>query len=479
MRATLAALGDRDRQKLRDYRCSMALDASPPVSAGSRCECGRALDVDHRFCPQCGRSHVDSGHDSRPGGPDDRVLVAGLIVEGVVGPDNGGGSTAVDGQVRKDRSRLTLWLSALAAVVVVGLMAWTIVGGGGDQTAEPPGPDEESVGDPEGPSAGKEPDVDRLQSSGGAGIDSGRSSASLVGEETGLSVVVGDEFRDLVIIDLDTGAERRLDVDGQPVGMLGDWLVVTDGGRTSRLDLTADQPELTVVEIEKPSGVGFWQPVGVVDDILTFAASPGDGPPDTVLSYDQNGELVSRHEFSLFSSGWFSPLDHELVHDAGGGIYRRIGADEYELVARGQLLAAGDDLVLVRVCDDQMACRYQWHDRATWGMIDHPAPPSATGPGQLVGGDRWLMQTDWTGGAVELVDVATGQVRQALDLAAEVWSEMPSDAFSGDGRWVVTEVGDELTVIDLERDLEWPVDVELTSLDPFESNAILVQLNEG
>lgn len=92
------------------------------------------------------------------------------------------------------------------------------------------------------------------------------------------------------------------------------------------------------------------------------------------------------------------------------------------------MIAAGERLLLVEICDETLTCRRSWIDQENGAELDHPVPPETTDIALLVGGDRWLVTGTANRGPDQLVEVATGQTRP---LPASAWH--PVVSFTSDG----------------------------------------------
>lgn len=460
----------------------MAKDGSSSDSA-ARCRCGQALEPDHRYCPACGTpaSGAAPGH----GDPADGPL---LLLGGSTGPSAAETTVRTGGPVFVAR----LIGFGLAAVAVV--LVWSLFRQPSSEVAPVPSNDEavadtepDRGDDPADPDDTEDPDDPRTgdgevgdgssttstrpRDRGSTSSDpSGAGSATegptppLLGEETGLRLALGRPGTStLQLLDLDSGEMEEIEgVGGYPVGHLDSTVVLYSEnlGRTTLLDL--DDPEAEAIQIGGPDG-RYIEVVEVTEDriwVVGFDNGGGDGT--TLEGLDVDGVVVEELEFPVFNRFGFGPgalaRASELHYDPAGGLYRRTD-DGFELVAEGQVLAAGERLAVIRQCDEALACQLRWYDLRSSGVIGFPAPPPADGEGfyQLLGGDRWLAYFDWQHDRAQLIEVATAKIARDLDMDNFFQFGPSGTAMTSDGRWLLDAVDRMLVVVDLDSGTEWPV----------------------
>jgi hypothetical protein len=453
----------------------------PPARRGTRCGCGRPVEVDHRYCPACGSlvGHLDP--DDGEAGPGGTVP---LLLDPVAGP------VTETGDVRAERSGLGRRLLVLAGAAVVGLLVWGLF-------RQPSGEVAPDPSDEEGAAEGDDAD----ERTGGAADDGEgerttttgrtiRTTASprrstttaaatpltspdgspgvLLGEETGLSLVIGSVgVGELLVVDLDTGEVTSLGrIRGAPIGQVGTKLVLSgDNGRPSLFDL--DDPEAEPIRLVPP---GSWGEVVRVTDDLVWMFRERDGGTALVAS-DAAGREVDEVEGAgdwLDLSRFFGSIGRppDLISHPTGGLYRRQGGG-YRRVASGRVLAVGDRLAVVEDCDEAMSCRGLWYDTETSELVGFPSPPPASTSGlfQLLGGDRWLLHADWRSGTTDLIEVATGRTVRELAPGAVLGPIGPLVTLSGDGRWLLTREDGGPIVVDLDSGTGWPIEVDRPSGD--------------
>ena len=301
---------------------------------------------------------------------------------------------------------------------------------------------------------------DPAGSGSGAGSSAGRAAPSspLLGEETGLLLVMTREGRTgLEILDLDTGELTELDrTQGDPIGAMGSKLVLISRstGLARLLDLA--DPEADSIRLDAVSG-GNAEVVEVTDDRIWTLVDDGEGTK--LAGLDATGAVVEELDFPVigpFNYGRWSVLrPSTLVYDPAGGLYRRAG-DGFERVAEGQVLAAGERLAVIRQCDREFECRLQWYELRTSGQVGFPAPPPSDGDGfyTLLGGDRWLFHFDWRRGQGQLIEVATARPARTMDPQSFSGYGAPI-SMSDDGRWLVDVVGGRTVIVDLDSGAEW------------------------
>lgn len=460
----------------------MAPDGSSPATAQA-CSCGRTIEPDHLFCPGCGRSRSDVVVGGDAGTADGSLLLMGRE----------DGPAANETTVRTGPGLVPRVVGIGLALVGVVLM-WALFRQPSGEVAPEPDQDEEAVADtePDGDSESDDGATDETNaedddedgdgeaeqareeattttqgptSSDPSGGD-GRPAATdepvppLLGEETGLQLVVGRESGgSLEIIDLDSGVSTDIEgVRGTPIGQVDSSLVLLNPSTGSTLRLDLDDPTAEAVTLGG-SSQRFFEVVEISDGAI-WVATEDEG--ETVLqAIDLTGEVIDQVDFPLLNPFGFGPWSlsrpSELFYDPAGGLYRRSG-DDFELVAEGQVLAAGERVAVMRQCDDERDCALRWYDIRSSGVIGFPAPPPADGQGlyQLVGGDRWLVYIDWRTNEGELIEVATSRSVRDLDISNIFGFEPTVVTVSDDGRWLVDTVDGMLVVVDLDNGNEWP-----------------------
>ena len=397
----------------------------------------------------------------------------------------GGPLTAQD-EIRTGRSGAAARAAGLGAAALVGVLAWALFrqpagelpsASGDDEAAA----DQASDAASETASEAEQPTTTRARRPSTTVPRTSTTDLELItrpdgttgpllGEETGLTLVVGSVGPAGVdIVDLDTGLRRSVaGFSGAPIGMLGTSLVVTDrDGRPGLLDLSEPSPEL--VRLVPP---GAWGEVtSIEEDRIWIHREQEDGP--ALLAYDEAGEEVERADAFIagFGNFFFGPFSGPyqgapgLVQHPGGGLYR-LEDGGYRRVAQGRVVALGERLAVVEQCDADLVCQTRWYDTETAAVVGFPAPPPPSDRGfvQLIGGDRWLIHFDWRDGSGELIDVGSGRPVRTLDDEAIVGPFGVRTTISEDGRWLIDRIDGRLTVVDLDDDSEHPIDLRPSSL---------------
>ncbi len=467
----------------------MAPEGASPAET-EQCPCGRTLDPAHQYCPNCGRSRTSDGAGGPEAGDGGPLLLL----------DRSSGPSTTETTVRTGPGLAPRLVGIGLALVGVVLM-WSLFRQPTSEVPPEPGDDEEAVadtepdaedGDGDGDDADAESQEDDAEDdtastttttapgptssdpSSAAGEDraSDLPSAPIVGEETGLMLAISKQGQPgLQVLDLDSGevidlGRRR----SRPIGVLDQWLIVLNESDGSTLGIDLDNPEAEPVEI----GGGFdeyLEVVEVAEDRLWTMVEGSDGL--TLRAIDIDGRTLEEIAFPLnsrFGSGpWSMVRPSELLYDPAGGLYRRTGSGDeasYELVAEGQVLAAGERVAVIRQCDDEFECRLRWYDIRTSGVIGFPSLPPAAGEGfyQLVGGDRWLVHVDWRTGRGQLIEVATARVARELE-PVNFFGFGPSGVpVTSDGRWLAEVTDGKVVIVDLDSGDVWPTGIG--ALDP-------------
>lgn len=288
-------------------------------------------------------------------------------------------------------------------------------------------------------------------------------SGPVVGEQTGLALVISNPaVRSLRLLDLDTGTEYELASGGHPLGILDGHLLVKSEGVLSALPL--DSQEGSLVRLTS-SAMEWIDVVGVADGavwVRPYVEWTGD--ETTIEGYDSAGNLVDERtleDASLYlgPSAW-----GELSQDIGGGVYR-IEGDSYRRLSQGWILAVGDELALVRECDERRQCGLNWYRIQTWESAEQLPSPELVGVGSsltLHGNDRWLVEHSWSTNRFTVVEIATGRVvrefwQTLLDLGSETYNP-----FSPDGRWLVEDSASGIVIVDLDTGTEFAYESEMT-----------------
>ncbi|MEM9651275.1 MAG: hypothetical protein AAGA65_04210 [Actinomycetota bacterium] len=435
------------------------------------CRCGRVPGPSDNFCPGCGAPmETGLGRD----GQEAHDAPDGLLI---VGAESGRleSSTVVRSSTVRRRALLG---AAFLAVLLVGLTLWptgerstpgAAIGGdptdgasgdevdGGPVGDEPSGPADRSTGGTEGAAATRD-DASSIGisiGSGAGGLQPADGAVGpLLGEATGLGLVFGTPgFGPHDLVELDTGVVHELSATGELLGVMGSTVVVRQSNSLALYPLDTADPVGIAIEED-----GSWINVmSITEDRLW--TSNGSAPQGSGLSaYDRTGTRVdvvdTQMTFPFF--GWDPRA--EFIQGLAGGIYRRDG-DGFRRALDAALVAAGDDVILVRECDDRLACGLVWYRKNNlttpldWWVPDVLSQSRTT----VVGGDRWLVVQRWNG-ATAVHDVRTGRLVWSGDVTNGGPIMFGSPSISADGRWLVEAGFDGIIVVDLDSGAEWPID---------------------
>lgn len=323
--------------------------------------------------------------------------------------------------------------------------------------------DLDGAGDPEGADETKGLDTadtaEPRQVSPGTGL--------VVGQETGLALIMTkNSTEQLMLLDLDTGTEYELGARGQVLGMLDDHIVIQGSDAVSAIPLDSPDEEGT----QLASSIGGFVEVAVVNDDVVWVYrqenfSPGEEGEVSLQAYDLSGTLVDQQSLDASNNFFFGPPPiGDLVQETGGGIYRQAD-DGFERVSTGSLVAAGDDLALVRECDDRRNCGHFWYEMSDWTEpLDLP-DPGLEGFGSwaaLHANDRWLTEENWRTSQFRVIEVASSRV--VHEQAMNEFNSAPGtyNPFSPDGRWLAMDDSGGILIVDLDTGDEFVYESDFT-----------------
>ena len=273
----------------------------------------------------------------------------------------------------------------------------------------------------------------------------------VLGQETGLSLVVGGSNTPFRVLDLDTGDLVVSETILSPQFLAGSTLVYVSD------TMTWSSIGLSELDGERPSddaGRSF-SPLGTSplvvpadDDTVWLTWSRTDGGRDWQLidleSLDVLRQVSTPIEVRI--PGGAEPFSGpEVVGSEAGGVFELRDDNTYEQVLDGVLIAVGATDVLVRQCSPTLECTARWFARDTWVVTDRPAPNADLANGRLVAGGALLA------GAVPqpalgagLYDVESGQILRSLGPAP-----LSGAVVSPDGRWLVRRLLGRVEVVDV------------------------------
>ncbi len=292
----------------------------------------------------------------------------------------------------------------------------------------------------------------------------------LLGESTGLRLVIGHNVNRPTVLDLDTGEvllAPKTSAVIQPTAVAGEWLIgQRDGGLVAvPLDDLAAEP-VTMLPGGLSRGQLVMPPQSPRQDGLVWIVEYGD-PERTLQLVDlATGRSVAQGpKIDADAPVWvLSPPSSSgapaLLGHLSGGVYEA-GAEGYRRVGQGRLMAADDTRVLVEACDDYLQCRLSWFDRETWESLDLASPASGGDQITFVGGTDWISVLDYgfDGLTLQLLNVETGARYEIeeRDIDPMVYGNA-GPAISPDGRWLARQYGLDITIVDLESGTEYSID---------------------
>ncbi len=266
----------------------------------------------------------------------------------------------------------------------------------------------------------------------------------LLGDRVGYTVLLGGvELRSL---NLDTGELVEIGRPlTEPLLVSGDFVVLRTGDRLATVpldDLGADPTPIAV-----PNAGGWAEPISLShrqDGTLWLRGQPV-ASGFTLVHYDLATESVIEEvtapDWTLWGFGQFSGTP-DLLGTLTGGVYRRSGV-VFKQIGEGQLLAADANRALVRVCDEGLACSYEWRDATSWEPLELAIPEFGVDAAQLLHGTDWLVYFDSLYSENRLFNIVTGA---SPDLFSnDYWAGVP---ISPDGRWLAQPLGGDQLLID-------------------------------
>lgn len=332
------------------------------------------------------------------------------------------------------RSNLALLVGALALIGVI----FSLTRSPGDED-EPAFPAIPTITEPQAP---QPVDVTPGVQSGGGPV---------LGEMTGLSLMVGGSNAPFRVLDLDTGDLVVSQMVLSPQFLVGSSLVyVSDTSTWSTIALD----ELRGGRPDDAAGRSF-APLGTAplvvpadDSTVWLTWSRTDGGRDWQLiaidSLDVLREVSTPVEVRI--PGGAQPFSGpEVVGSEAGGVFQLQDDNSYDQVLDGVLIAVGDQQVLVRQCSPTLDCFARWFARDTWAPTERPAPDADLATGRLVAGGLLLAgSVAQPALGAGLYDVTTGQILRSLGPAP-----VSGAVVSPDGRWLVRRLLGRIEVVDV------------------------------
>ncbi|MEZ5228797.1 MAG: zinc ribbon domain-containing protein [Acidimicrobiales bacterium] len=412
------------------------------------CQCGTSNADDARFCASCGAALGEP---------------VGLL-----------GTTSTVTNVATTEGIDRRWMVAVGALLIA-VIGWSVSSGRsneatpgedqrgaelGDDTTTTTVPPTTSTG---GPTTTKrtttttEPEPPTVTIVGDGG--------PLVGEPTGLRLIIGANSYRPSILDLDTGELVTASRSGgglDPQLVSGEWLVARQSERLVAVpldDLGADpvtllpensSPWLDLADLTPRTDGRAWVYTYDENATLMLVDLATGEPIDEAFADGHVRPGVVR--FALGTSD--GPL---LVDHAGGGVYEYTEG-RYRQVSEGHLIVADDRRALVESCDDELVCRREWFDRRTWQPAPLEVPSSRADEISFLNGSDWMILYQWgREPSAEMFNVVTGRQRPLVtDPYSGFVGERP--VVSTDGRWGAATISGDLVIVDLASDAEWHFD---------------------
>jgi hypothetical protein len=340
----------------------------------------------------------------------------------------GGSSDASESGSRESVDRR--WPAALAGIVVVGIVLWSIASSSpDDQAGGRPAPDLVEPAVPYTP----RPFV---------GVEAG--DGPILGRPVDYLLMVGGA-QPLRTFDLTTGDLIGIDRIIEPGFVAGNWLIFRD----SASDWFWESLDGAVAaRAFDPAGPGAEV---VPDDASSvwLSWSNDDGGRQWQLIDLESGDVERETSTSTDAKVPGAPcctfVGPEVIGSRGGGVFALDDDDVHRRVLDGDLIAAGDDRVLVRQCDDQLRCESVWFEIGTWDRLDLPLPAGEVRSGRFVAGGSLLAGSEPRAALGSgLYEVETGRSLRSLG------STPIHDALvSPDGEWMLRRLYGRVEVVDV------------------------------
>ncbi len=190
-------------------------------------------------------------------------------------------------------------------------------------------------------------------------------------------------------IDTRTGVSTDLEIDGYPLGRMGDRIVLVHQGRvviTDDATLSAEPP----IQLPKPLedaniavGGPFWLTEGLTDDVFWVQRY------DSALEFDVRSGSLRREVRLPDAIGPFPSFSPDFRTPLSGGVYR-LDPDptttRYARILDGRILAQSDGAILVNSCGPELECANRWVDAVTLEPRDDLVAPDHSADVWFIGG---------------------------------------------------------------------------------------------
>ncbi|NNE94424.1 MAG: hypothetical protein HKN24_00150 [Acidimicrobiales bacterium] len=191
-------------------------------------------------------------------------------------------------------------------------------------------------------------------------------------------------------IDTRTGVSTNLEIDGYPLGRMGDRIVLVPQGRvviTDDATLSAEPPIQLPAPLEDANiavGGPFWLTEGLSDDVFWVQRY------DSALEFDlRSGSLRREIRLPDSYSGPFPSFSPDFRTPLSGGVYR-LDPDptstRYARILDGRILAQSDGAILVNSCGPELECASRWVDALTLEPRDDLVAPDHSADVWFIGG---------------------------------------------------------------------------------------------
>lgn len=300
----------------------------------------------------------------------------------------------------------------------------------------------------------------------------------LAGVSERLVAVTAD--RELIELDLATGALRSLDVPSWPTGqtpyapVAGDDFVAVqfDDGRPTTVLVGDDTVPRPLASVD-PWAM-YWDIPGRT--VWSLSPTLELGRPTQLIESTVDGEPTGRtiDLRGMFLAGLVDPAGGIIVGEGSIGVYS-VSPEGSRRIADGRPLALGVGHILTYSCGDTLdECSVRLVDRATGSSRPVPLTDEVS-PGSLLNGwwgsPTWAPQVTRDGGAamialtdlgdaeVTVIDTLTGAVTRFASSSRR--APYPSSVWSSDDRWLFVLVDGVATAYDRTTGEQFPISTEL------------------
>jgi hypothetical protein len=373
---------------------------------------------------------------------------------------------------------------AVVGAIAVILIAWLIFRSpatvvdeaDGDEPIGPDTLEEEANAESEDANVGgegtaSEPQIrfDVIQRPSGDDRDHPLAQSPTIGHR--LVALTGDR---LITINLDTGHLAVSEVQGTPVGVAGEEVVVFDD-RQGFVAVSLDNPEterrvvFSVPEIEaeesRVSVASLYS--AVIEEPRILIAEFG---PSTIRSSElsfvfeinlDNGTFRANVvDATVAGPPWLGVSRLGLVWVPGGGVFEAVGG-VYRKLSDGFPLLMGLNYVVVSECPEPGRCQQYWIEREQGRRVERALPD--------IGHVFWIREID---GQARILMIDGEQRRGYFDVDRNRWLPDPevlgfegegeflgggAEGLSSDGRWLALPVGRDVILYDLDTDARYRI----------------------